>query len=86
VTFDWLTPSRSARRVGVERRLAMYQKEIAERAGLYYRLGYPPSRAIARLSANLAWDFEAGRLRPAGLDERAIADLVKATYLRRPAR
>jgi hypothetical protein len=65
----------------------MYRKELAERAGLYSRLGYPPSKAISRLTANLRWDFEfVDGTRPPGLADSDIADIVKATYLRRPSR
>ena len=65
----------------------MYRRELSERAGLYSRLGYPPSRAIARLQANVKWDFELDRdPRPKGLSDDDIADIVKSTYLRRPAR
>ncbi|HEU5058552.1 MAG TPA: hypothetical protein VFU21_18595 [Kofleriaceae bacterium] len=70
-----------------EHRVAMYKEELVQRAGLFYRLGYPPSRAISRLKANVAWDFElAGEGRPPGLGDKDIAEIVKATYLRRPTR
>lgn len=65
----------------------MYRRELAERAGLYSRLGYPPSRAISRLQANVQWDFELEtEPRPKGLSDDDIADIVKSTYLRRPSR
>ena len=65
----------------------MYKRELAQRAGLFYRLGYPPSRATRRLCANAEWDFEVGcGERPAALSDDAIAELVKTTYLRRPTR
>lgn len=65
----------------------MYKRELAQRAGLFYRLGYPPSRAISRLIANADWDFEIGcGGRPGELSDDAIAEIVKATYLRRPTR
>jgi len=65
----------------------MYRRELAERAGLYSRLGYPPSRAISRLQANVEWDFELEtEARPEGLSDDDIADIVKSTYLRRPSR
>jgi hypothetical protein len=65
----------------------MYRQEMAERAGLYCRLGYAPSKAIARLKANLEWDFEIGAgPRPKGLEDSDISEIVKATYLRRPSR
>jgi hypothetical protein len=89
MSFPWLAPSKPRRRRSRdgEHRLAMYKDELVQRAGLYYRLGYPPSRAIARLKANVAWDFELGTEgRPPGLSDKDIAEIVKATYLRRPAR
>ncbi len=65
----------------------MYRKEMADRAGLYSRLGYPPSKAIARLTANLRWDFDfSDDARPAGLADEDVADIVEATYLRRSRR
>jgi hypothetical protein len=65
----------------------MYRDELVARAGLYFRLGYPPSRAIARLRSNLAWDFGHGSARRAGGPTDAdVSEIVKTTYLRRPAR
>jgi len=70
-----------------DRRLQMYRRELAQRAGMFYRLGYPPSRAIARLVANVRWDFEVGTGgRPSQLSDDEIEEIVKTTYLRRPAR
>ncbi len=90
MSFPWLSSSKRPRRrrsSDAEHRLAMYKGELVERAGLFYRLGYPPSRAIARLKANVIWDFELGTHgRPAGLTDKDIAEIVKATYLRRPTR
>jgi hypothetical protein len=89
VSFPWLaTPPRPRRRAtDAENRAAMYRDELVQRAGLYYRLGYPPSRAISRLKANVAWDFEVGAgERPSGLGDKEIGEIVKTTYLRRPAR
>lgn len=65
----------------------MYRTELAQRAGMFYRLGYPPSRALARLVANVEWDFEVGTGgRPPELSDAVIEEIVKTTYLRRPAR
>lgn len=69
------------------RRLLMYRRELVQRAGMFYRLGYPPSRAIARLVANVEWDFELDTLgRPSELSDDVIEEIVKTAYLRRPAR
>lgn len=81
------TTPRQRRSGDADRRAEMYRLELTERAGLFCRLGYAPSKAIARLQANVAWDFEAGEsARPECLSDTAIADIVKSTYLRRPAR
>ena len=73
------------RNVSVDRH-AMYRREVAQRAALFYRLGYAPAAATARLCANAAWDFEASKGgRPTALSDAAIADIVKETYARRPA-
>jgi hypothetical protein len=85
VSFSWETPTAARRRP--DNRVAMYRRELAQRAGMFYRLGYPPSRAIARLVANADWDFEIGcGGRPDELSDDAIAEIVKSTYLRRPTR
>lgn len=86
--FPWLAspPRRRASAATSERRAAMYRAELVERAGLYYRLGYPSKRAVARLKANLAWDFELRDGRPSGLGDREITEIVKSAYLRRPTR
>lgn len=86
--FPWLATA--ARRPAIasaqaERRAAMYRAELLERAALLCRLGYSSKRALARLKANVAWDFEQasdGR-RPAGLTDRELGEMVKAAYLRR---
>lgn len=81
------TPPPRRRAGDDDSRVTMYRRELAERAGLYSRLGYAPSKAISRLQANVKWDFELDtRPRPKGLSDNDIADIVKATYLRRPAR
>lgn len=65
----------------------MYRAELHERAALYARLGYPKKRALARLKANVAWDFEAGGdHRPAGITDADLGEIVKAAYARRAAR
>jgi hypothetical protein len=89
VSFPWLNPTgrRRRRASDADSRVAMYRDELVARAGLFYRLGYPPSRAIARLKANVAWDFELGTDgRPTGLADKDISEIVKTAYLRRPTR
>ncbi len=89
VGFPWMVTRVRAeqRSAQSDRRALMYRRELAQRAGMLYRLGYPPSRAIARLVANVEWDFELGTGgRPANLSNEDIEEIVKSTYLRRPSR
>jgi hypothetical protein len=73
-------------RDATQRRVEMYRRELSQRAGMFYRLGYPPSRAIKRLIANVTWDFEIGTGgRPPELSDSHITEIVKAAYLRRPS-
>jgi hypothetical protein len=61
----------------------MYRNELAERAALLRRLGYPAEQAISRLCANVAWDFEVDADgRPEALRDDAIAEIVRAAYAR----
>jgi hypothetical protein len=70
-----------------ERNLDMLRRAIAERAGLYYRLGLSEAEATRRIGTYLDWDFEVGAGgRPAKLTKAAVRDLVKTTYARRPSR
>lgn len=88
--FPWLDPGprrRAIVKAQAERRAAMYRAELLERASLYYRLGFSNRRAVARLKANVAWDFElTGDARPPGLTDRDIGEIVKSAYLRRASR
>ena len=84
VEFDWMTPKRPA--IDPQKRLAMYKREVADRAGMFYRLGYSTEEACSRLLNNADWDFEIGAgVRPEELDAEAIANIVAATYARRPS-
>jgi hypothetical protein len=88
--FPWLDPGprrRAITKAQAERRAAMYRAELVDRAGLYSRLGYSNRRAVARLKANVAWDFElTGDGRPPGLTDRDIGEIVKTAYARRASR
>ena len=44
-----------------EKRRAMYEGELRERAALLLRLGFPADQAKLRLRGNLRWDFELHR-------------------------
>jgi hypothetical protein len=59
----------------------MYRTELSQRAAMLRRLGYSRDRTLARLRANVAWDYEVGAgSRPADLDDAAIARLVDEAY------
>jgi len=89
VSFDWMQTSTAPKRrsADAESGVETFRSELRERAGMFYRLGFPPSRAIARLVANTRWEFEIGVAgRPKGLSDGDIKEIVKSTYLRRPNR
>jgi hypothetical protein len=88
--FPWLSMHRH--KSGAARRLDAARRELTARAGVYYRLGFTPAAAAARLAAAVAWEFDppspAGRgahVRPPELSDDAIAALVRDAYARRPA-
>jgi hypothetical protein len=62
----------------------MYRREVAERAAIFYRLGYTQEQATARLQGNADWDFETAA-RPRELDADSIGQIVATTFARRPA-
>ncbi len=79
--FPWLDPNLGGRQGA--RRLDAALRELRDRAGVYYRLGFTREAASARLAAAVAWEFE--HARPTQLSDVAIAALVGETYARRPA-
>lgn len=81
--FDWMRPASRDRAAAASQRLAMYRREVADRAAIFYRLGFSEAAATARLAANAGWDFETTG-RPKELNDKAIAKIVAATYARRP--
>jgi hypothetical protein len=85
MSFPWLerTPPR---RDGSARREKVAATEIAERAALFFRLGFTAEAATQRLTARVAWEFDPATTggRPAGLSDQAIAKIVQDTYARRP--
>jgi hypothetical protein len=88
VTFPWLTPNLTGSPAGAAARLEAQRRELRDRAALYFRLGYPPAAAIARLVAAVAWEHDpagGAHQRPDGLSDASIAELVHATYARRPS-
>jgi hypothetical protein len=82
MSFPWLdcTPPRKD---GESHRSAVATAELANRAALFYRLGFSEAAATERLRARVAWEFD--RTRPKGLTDDAIAKIVSDTYARRPA-
>lgn len=92
MSFPWLTtPSPSYAPSAADARLAAQLRELRDRAALLFRLGYTQPQAVARLAAAVAWEHDppssAGgpHRRPAELSNDALAELVRATYARRPS-
>jgi hypothetical protein len=91
VSFPWLTSNLSGSPAAAAARVEAQRRDLRDRAALYFRLGYTPAAAIARLTAAVAWEHDpssraGGRhRRPAGLSDAAIAELVQATFARRPS-
>jgi hypothetical protein len=82
VSFPWLDrtpPSKS----GAAACTASQLRELRDRAALYYRLGFTPEAATARLVASVAWEHESRRA--AGPSDEAIATAVRETYARKPS-
>jgi hypothetical protein len=83
MSFPWLerTPPRKD---GATRRANVAALELADRAGLLFRLGFTEQAATKRLVARIAWEFDGGDKRPAALSDAAIAKIVSETYARKP--
>ncbi len=88
MSFTWLdrTPPRTD---GADRRATVATEELAHRAALLYRLGFTVDAATERLTARIAWEYDApskhsAHQRPSSLSDAAVAKIVKDTYARRP--
>ncbi len=79
--FPWCHPSiaEDYARSFPRKREAMYLTELEERAALLCRLRYPKAATVARLKANLRWDFELHRT-PKLLDK--VEGIVDGVYQR----
>jgi hypothetical protein len=91
VSFPWLTSNLSGSPAGATRRVEQATRDLRDRAALFARLGYSAAAATARLQARVAWDYEppskrGPHVRPAGLSDAAIAQLVTETYQRHAPR
>lgn len=57
--FSWYHPDVPTEyEVSADKALAMYERELGQRAALLMRLGYPKEEVALRLRGNVAWDFE----------------------------
>ena len=86
--FEWLecTPGRKD---GSKLRTNAACAELADRAGTMFRLGFSQAKAIERLCAHVAWEYDPSskrgyHKRPDGLSDQAIQKIVADTYARRP--
>ena len=79
--FPWCRPTipEDYARTFSRKREAMYLTELEERAALLCRLKYPKAQAVARLKANVKWDFELHRA-PKFLDK--VEGIVDGVYQR----
>jgi hypothetical protein len=77
--FPWLA---STKPKADNRQQVVATDELANRAGLMYRLGFSEEVCTERLCARLAWEYESKR--PGTLSDEAVAKIVKETYARRP--
>ena len=89
MSFPWLVCT-SPRPDGAALRAKVAAAELASRAGVLYRLGFSQAAATRRLTAAIAWEYDAGapqpvHRRPAALSDQAIARIVADTFARRPA-
>jgi len=86
VSFSWMSSDRRDSSRDRTSRRAQIEKELAQRAAMYYRLRFSRERALDRLRANVVWDYAVGSAgRPDWLDDGAIETIVDATYARRPS-
>jgi hypothetical protein len=88
MSFEWLdcTPGKAN---GTNLRADVAAKEIANRAGTMFRLGFSQAEATKRLCQRIAWEFDppskhSCHKRPDALSDQAIAKIVADTYARRP--
>ncbi|MBE7451536.1 MAG: hypothetical protein HS111_22375 [Kofleriaceae bacterium] len=92
MSFPWLDSNLTGSPRGAAHRLAQATRDLHDRAALFARLGVPAAEATRRLQARVAWDFDPSsrhggpHLRPAGLSDAAIAQLVGETYARHAPR
>ena len=80
MSFEWLdrTPGRAN---GPKLRSDVAAKEIADRAGTLFRLGFSEADAVKRLCERIAWEHDP---RPAELSDEAVKKIVADTYTRKP--
>jgi hypothetical protein len=79
-SFPWLTSTPQKQE---NRRDGVAKDELANRAGLMFRLGYSEQDATARLCERVAWEFDKAS-RPSALSDDAVAKIVSETYARKP--
>lgn len=87
MSFPWLERT-SPGNDGAAKRAQVAAAELADRAGLLYRLGFSEQAATRRLIARVAWEFDqpttTAHRRPAALNDAAIGKIVSETFARKP--
>jgi hypothetical protein len=81
MSFEWLerTPMQKH---GPKLRAQAATRELTDRAGTMFRLGFTQAQATQRLTARIAWEHEGNRHEH--LSDAAVAKIVADTYARRP--
>ena len=81
MSFEWLQRTPKPKH-GPKLRTEAATRELADRAGTLFRLGFTQAQATHRLTARVAWEHESDR--HASLSDAAVAKIVADTYARRP--
>ena len=81
MSFEWLQRTPMPKH-GPKLRTEAATRELADRAGTLFRLGFTQAQATHRLTARVAWEHEGDR--HASLSDAAVAKIVADTYARRP--
>lgn len=81
-TFDYYCPNLPA---GLGKALEgrsneAFAQEIEERTALLHKLGYSKEQTVARIKANLAWEFDATWTKKAPAFIKTVDKIVTAYY------
>jgi len=92
VSFPWLDRNLQGSAAGAAHRLEQATRDLRDRAAMMARLGFTASECTRRLQARVAWDYDPAsrhggpHVRPSGLSDAAIGQLVTETFARHAPR